>query len=65
MICLYCEAAGQQTELIRVGHWGLCPVHSADYLARISLPTPAEQIQKVVGGLLKEVGRPTIGGAQR
>lgn len=33
--CLYCEQQGVRTKLVRVGHWGLCPTHSAAYLAAL------------------------------
>lgn len=39
--CLYCELDGVETELVRVGHWGACPIHSAKYLASLA-PPPQE-----------------------
>lgn len=33
--CIYCEKEGRKTELIRVDHWGVCPIHSADWLRKV------------------------------
>lgn len=30
--CRYCEEEGRETQLVPVGHWGLCPIHSKEYL---------------------------------
>lgn len=38
--CLYCEREGVKTELVRVGHWGVCPVHSAEYLKSMGVVLP-------------------------
>lgn len=37
--CLHCQYQdGIQTELIRYAHWGLCPIHSKDFLATVMEP---------------------------
>lgn len=30
--CLYCEQEGKTTQLLQVGHWRCCPLHSADFI---------------------------------
>lgn len=45
--CLYCEQEGTVTKLVPLGnHWGCCPIHSADYLARCTPPSVAEALAR-------------------
>lgn len=54
--CLYCEAAGKTTRLVKVGNWKCCPTHSADFIARsTALPDGYALVRKPV---LTEVGIP-------
>jgi hypothetical protein len=31
--CLYCEEDGVETDLVLIGRWGCCPIHSARFIA--------------------------------
>lgn len=62
--CLYCEQTGVTTRLIPWGHWGLCPIHSADFIAKNTRPTIEAQMREKVGGYLEDKGRPTRNGVR-
>jgi len=44
--CMYCEQKGKETQLVRIGHWGVCPVCSPGYLAAVRPPTFAEVLAR-------------------
>lgn len=56
LTCLYCEQDGVETQLVQVGRWGCCPIHSADFI-RQSNPVP-EGYALVKKPDLLEVGIP-------
>jgi hypothetical protein len=58
--CLYCGST-----LVPYQHWGICPKCEPGFLASITPPSIADQVKAKVGGLLREKGRPTIGGETR
>jgi hypothetical protein len=54
--CLYCEQEGVETQLVRAGRKGFCPIHSADYLKEASaVPEGYALVKKPV---LLKIGRP-------
>lgn len=55
--CLYCEQNGIETALVQVGHWGCCPIHSADYIAANRPPTFMELLEAAgIAPQLKDKG---------
>jgi hypothetical protein len=54
--CRVCSADGVVTQLVRVGPWGICPVHEREFLASLDpIPAGAVLVQKPV---LRYVGVP-------
>ncbi len=57
--CLYCAEDGVTTPLVQVANWGCCPIHSADFIKRASVPEGWALIRKVTPEELAQ-GKPRL-----
>ncbi len=57
--CLYCEQSGVTTRLVYAGGTLNCPIHSADFIKRASVPEGWALIRKVTPEEQRQ-GRPKL-----